>query len=125
MRRKERQLSDAVSQCDGRVGSLPVWPLGTEYRITLASIPSGSQLHALVIANQMRGWVGITFKDFEANKEDGERLLDALPNCHLFVEQDGRMTPIVHLRQEGTNHRMHPSRRIGRFDNGSVPAATG
>jgi hypothetical protein len=92
--RKERLLSNAVSKAGGRIDSIPMWPLGTEYRITLVSVPGESQLRALAIANQMRGWVGIAFKDCEINREDSERLLDALPNCHFFVVQDGRMTPM-------------------------------
>jgi hypothetical protein len=53
--RKEKLLSNAVSRIGGRNGSIPVWPLGTEYRITLTAVPNAEQLEELKIANQMRG----------------------------------------------------------------------
>ncbi|HET6879791.1 MAG TPA: hypothetical protein VFI31_06540 [Pirellulales bacterium] len=93
--RKERLLLNAVSECDGRLGSIPVWPLGTEYRITLTSVPSKSQLRALAIANEMRGWVGIAFNNCVISQEDSERLLVALPNCHLFVVKEDGTIPMV------------------------------
>ena len=37
---KEKLLSNAVAQIGGRSGSLPLWPLGTEYRINLNAIPT-------------------------------------------------------------------------------------
>ena len=92
--RKEKLLSRAVSQCGGRIGSIPVWPLGTEYRITLSSVPSNSQLHSLRIANHMRGWVGIAFNDCEISQEESKRLLVALPKCHLYIIKDGEMLPV-------------------------------
>jgi hypothetical protein len=93
--RKERLLSNAVAQISGRIGSIPVWPLGTEYRITLTAVPDGEQLNALKIANQMRGWVGISFVDCELNEEEAHRLRESLPNCHLFIVRDGKMTSIA------------------------------
>ena len=47
----------------------------------------------------MRGRVGVAF-GCEITRKDTERLLVALPNCHLFVVKDGRMTPLVDASQE-------------------------
>lgn len=92
--RKEKLLSNAVSRIGGRNGSIPVWPLGTEYRITLTAIPTPEQFDQLKVANQMRGWVGIAFEGCELTAEDADRLQRNLERCHLFVVQDGELSPI-------------------------------
>ncbi|PAY19185.1 hypothetical protein CKO51_12565 [Rhodopirellula sp. SM50] len=92
--RKERLLSNAVSQIGGRIGSIPSWPLGTEYRITLAAFPTPGQWEQLKIANKMRGWVGIAFEDCELTAYERHRLRRDLERCHLFVVQDGKMGPM-------------------------------
>ena len=93
--RKEKLLSTAVSGIGGRSGSIPVWPLGTEYRITLTSVPNQEQLNNLRIANQMRGWVGIAIEDCDLNQNDVDRMRQNLPACHLFVVKNGKMTPLA------------------------------
>ena len=93
--RKEKRLSIAVSQIGGRNGSVPFWPLGTEYRITLTAIPTAGQLDQLKIANEMRGWVGIAFEDCGLTADDRDCLRRNLERCHLFVVQDGKMSPLV------------------------------
>ncbi|WP_145214367.1 hypothetical protein [Planctomycetes bacterium TBK1r] len=98
--RKEKRLSIAVSQIGGRNGSIPFWPLGTEYRITLTAIPTAGQLDQLKIANEMRGWVGIAFEDCGLTADDRDRLRRNLERCHLFVVQDGKRNP---LDDAGTN----------------------
>ncbi|MDY0169821.1 MAG: hypothetical protein RBS80_24975 [Thermoguttaceae bacterium] len=97
--RKERQLSTAVSNCGGRIGSIPVWPLGTEYRITLTKVPDDDELRQLGVANRMRGWVGIAFRECEINGKDQARLRSGLPNCHLFVIRNDTMTPVGHTEE--------------------------
>ncbi len=69
--RKEKRLSRAVGLIGGRSGSIPFWPLGTEYRVTLTAVPSSSQLEELKIANRLRGWVGIAFEDCDLSEKDG------------------------------------------------------
>jgi hypothetical protein len=98
--RKERLLSRAVSRIGGRNGSIPVWPLGTEYRITLTAVPNVEQLDELRIANQMRGWVGIAFEGCDLNQEDVDRIRQNLPACHLFVVHNGRMTTMTRIERE-------------------------
>jgi hypothetical protein len=94
--RKERQLSIAVSNCGGRLGSIAVWPLGTEYRITLTKVPDDDELRQLGVANKMRGWVGIAFQECEISGKDQARLRSGLPNCHMFVIQNDTKTPLGH-----------------------------
>ncbi len=90
--RKEKLLSSAVAQVGGRSGSLPLWPLGTEYRINLNAIPTGEQLDQLKIANNMRGWVGIAFADCELTANDRDRLRKVLDRCHLYVVRNGKLS---------------------------------
>lgn len=82
------------------MGSIPVWPLGTEYRITLARVPDDKELRDLEIANKMRGWVGIAFQDVEISADDHQRLRSKLQDCHLFVVRDGTMKPLGHIEEE-------------------------
>jgi hypothetical protein len=110
--RKEKLLASAVSQIGGRNGSIPMWPLGTEYRITLTAIPTPEQLDQLKIANQMRGWVGIAFEDCELTADDGDRLRRILDRCHLFVAHDGKMSPMDDAVIKRTDHPMQPSAAV-------------
>lgn len=92
--RKERQLSAAVSAIGGRIGSIPGWPLGTEYRISLTRVPTDEELKQLAVANTTRGWVGIAFQDCEISRQREDRLRASLHNCHLFVVQNGTTSPL-------------------------------
>ncbi|MBI1248645.1 hypothetical protein GC197_12495 [bacterium] len=91
---KEKRLSAAVSNIGGRVGSIPAWPLGTEYRITLTKAPTDEELAQLAVANTMRGWVGIVFQDCEISSRDRGRLNASLSSCHLFVAKDGKLSSL-------------------------------
>ena len=90
--RKEALLSRTVSRIGGRNGSIPVWPLGTEYRITLTAIPSVEQLDELTVANHLRGGVGIAFEECDLRQEDVDRICQKLPACQLYVVQNGKRT---------------------------------
>ncbi len=120
--RKEKLLSNAVSQTGGRNGSIPLWPLGTEYRITLTSVPTPEQVDQLKIANKMRGWVGIAFENCELTVDDVDRLRRNLDQCHLFAVQDGKMTPMDDAGTKRTNHPMQPSGEIERFEVDDQPS---
>ncbi len=109
--RKEKLLSSAVSQIGGRNGSIPLWPLGTEYRITLTSLPTSEQLDQLRIANKMRGWVGIAFENCELTVDDVDRIRRNLDRCHLYVVQDGKMIPMDDASPKRTNQAVNGSRR--------------
>lgn len=95
VRRKEYLLSNAVADCGGRMGSIPFWPLGIEYRITLMGVPTEAQLEGLAIANQMRGRVDMAFVSCEIADQDAHRLQAVLPSCRLFVVKNGVMTRLV------------------------------
>ena len=88
---KERRLTLAVSELGGRIGSLPAWPLGTEYQISFQRPLNRNQLK---IANRMRGWVGIAFRNCELSETERSNAREALPNCHLFVDRNGEMVPL-------------------------------
>lgn len=94
VRSKEHRLSLAVSKLGGRMGSLPAWPFGTEYRITFHRPLNQKELDQLEIANRMRGWVGIAFQDFELSEAQMVNTRAALPACHLFVARNDTMVPI-------------------------------
>ncbi len=90
VRAKERRLSSIVSDIGGQVASVPAWPIGTEYRITFERALNDEELERLVIANEMRGWVGIAFRNCELSVSDREKIEAAFPKCHLFVRGSGR-----------------------------------
>lgn len=92
VRRKEKQLTSAVAAIGGRNGSIPAYPLGTEYRIVLNSVPDAKQLEDLQIANHLRGWVGIALEDCELSEEDVSRIKASLPACHLFLVDEKETT---------------------------------
>jgi hypothetical protein len=85
---KERRLSAAVSACGGKIGSIPAWPIGTEYRITFNHVLDEKQLQQMEIANHMRGWVGIAFRDVELSNEERTKTSAVLNKCHLFMIRD-------------------------------------
>jgi len=94
VRSNEHRLSSTVSQLGGRMGSLPAWPLGAEYRITFERALSDRELERLKIANRMRGSVSIAFRNCDLSEPERTNARKALPACHLFVVQDDRMVPI-------------------------------
>ena len=94
VRRKERLLSQVVSEIGGRHTGIPLWPLGSEYHVTLTAVPNAEQLNKLTIANQLRGSVGIWFKDCEPNQEEVDHIRQNLPACQLFVIRNGTISPM-------------------------------
>jgi hypothetical protein len=94
VQRKEAQLTSAVSDCGGRIGSIPFWPIGTEYRNTMIRLPDENCLNRLHIANLVRGWVGIAFPDSQFSLADRAMLLEKLRNCQLYMVRNGTMIPL-------------------------------
>lgn len=119
--RKEKLLSSAVSQIGGRIGSIPLWPIGTEYRIALNAVPTSGQLDQLKVANEMRGWVGIAFVDCELTGDERDRLRVILDRCHLYLVQNGTMVPLDDVDGMPTNHPLQPSGGVGRVEMGDHP----
>ncbi len=63
VRAKDRRAFHAISQCGGRSGSIPTWPLGTEYRITFPRALTSDELDQLGELNSLRGSVDVAFVD--------------------------------------------------------------
>ena len=94
VRSKEARLSSTVSELGGHMGSIPAWPLGTEYRITFERALDDNELERLKIANRMRGSVGIAFRNVELSHTEKASARLALPACHFFVLRDDNMRPM-------------------------------
>jgi len=94
VRAKERRVSGVISASGGRMASIPLWPLGTEYRITFPHTLTAKQLADLSEANRLRGWVGIAFDAAEITPEEAHMMREALPRCHLFQRVEGRLKPL-------------------------------
>lgn len=60
----------------------------------------------------MRGWVGIAFEDCELTADDSDRLRRDLERCHLFVVQDGKMSPMDDAVANRTNHPIEIGARL-------------
>ena len=86
VRSKEQRLRAAVGQLGGRMYSIPLWPLGTEYRISFRRPLTASQLDRLSIANSMRGYVGILFHQCELTEAERIQTQRALSECTVMVE---------------------------------------
>lgn len=113
--RKERQLSKAVSNCGGRIGSLRSWPVGSEYRITLSKLPDDGQIKELDIANRMRGWVGIAFPEGKVDSRDLQKLRSKFPNCRILVFRDRASTPMAHTPESPDEQSLQPEPQAGRL----------
>lgn len=116
VRRKEKLLSNAVSQIGRRSGSIPFWPLGTEYRIILKTIPSPVQLDELEIANPMRGWVAVACEGCELSVKDADSRRNKLQRCHLFVVDDGKKSQLGDPATKQTNDLLQPRGEVNRFE---------
>lgn len=93
VRSKERHLSSVVFDLGGRMGSLPFWPIGTEYVISFRRRLNQSELHRLQIANRMRGSVLIYFY-CELSNTEKTMARAALPACRLIVVQGSEIVRI-------------------------------
>ena len=94
---KERQLSSTVARLGGPLGSIPCWPIGTEYRISFDRTLQDDEIDALAKdANDMRGTVGIVFRDCAITDEQSRTMRAKLSGCRLFQSQNGEtgMTPL-------------------------------
>lgn len=94
VRSKDSRVFAVVSQCGGRCGSIPVWPLGTEYRISFQQPLTSHQLDQLVELNSLRGWVGVAFVECEISAAEIDVTEKKLSICHLFRVIDGEMRPL-------------------------------
>jgi hypothetical protein len=86
---KERRVSHAISRCGGRMGSIPFWPMGTEYRVTFPRPLTSRELDELAELNSLRGSVGVAFIDCELSKDQIDEARRKLPNCALIRVIEG------------------------------------
>lgn len=91
-RNKNTRVAKAVSECGGGMGSIPIWPLGTEYRITFRSPLTTQQLDRLTELNSLRGTVRIAFVDCELSDDEVNEAVARLPNCLLIKVNDNNST---------------------------------
>lgn len=94
VRAKDRRVAQMVGAHGGKMGSLPLWPLGNEYRISFPHSLTAEQLEDISEANRLRGWVAVAFVDAEITPEEARMMREALPRCHLFQMVDGKLKPL-------------------------------
>jgi len=90
---RDRRVAAAVVRCGGRMGSLPFWPFGTEYRISVTRPLSENELEALGELNTLRGTVTVAFVDCELTQHELELAKKYLHLCHLFRIANDRVIP--------------------------------
>ena len=94
VRAKNRRAFHAISQCGGRMGSIPCWPFGTEYRITFSRALTSDELDQLGELNSLRGFVGVAFVDCELSTDQVREATARLHNCALYRVIDGEMSAL-------------------------------
>ena len=81
---KDRRVSNAVSRLGGRMGSLPLWPIGTEYYVTFPRELNEDELDSLVELNALRGHVGVQFLDCDLSETQQELIRRKLASCFVL-----------------------------------------
>ena len=92
---KDARVVSAVKQLGGRFGSIPVWPLGTEYRISFDHPLTEPQLNQLAELNNLRGWVGVRFVDCDLSASQQADAIRLLESCHIYWNHDADADTIV------------------------------
>jgi hypothetical protein len=91
----KRRAFPVVNSLGGRIGSIPFWPMGCEYRISFKhSELSAENLRSLAILNDVSGWgnsVGVAFVDTNLTRSDIVELRERLPKCHIFRVVDSEI----------------------------------
>jgi hypothetical protein len=87
-----RRAFPVIRELGGRIGSIPFWPFGCEYRITFRDCRlSEDDLQRLVVLNDLTGRnsVGIAFVDTNLTEMDVKRLRTLLPHCGVVRRVNG------------------------------------
>ena len=92
VRAKDGRVSHAISRCNGRMGSIPMWPLGTEYRVTFFHALRSEQLDQIAELNSLRGSVHVTFVDCQFSGHEARQTMLKLHRCRLYRLVDGEMS---------------------------------
>jgi len=81
---KDRRVATAVSRLGGRMGSLPLWPLGTEYHISFSRALNDDELDSLAELNSLRGHVGVMFSDCDLSETQEGQIRRKLASCFVL-----------------------------------------
>ena len=92
---KESHVATAVSRLGGKIGSLPAWPLGTEYYITFTRALTDSELKSMDEVNSLRGYVIVKFNGCALNEFERNRIKERLAMCHVLWEYGGTCEQLV------------------------------
>lgn len=92
---KDARVVSAVKQFGGRFGSIPVWPLGTEYRISFDHPLSETQLNQLAELNNLRGSVSIRFVNCDLSASQQSDAIRLLESCHISWNHGNNADRIV------------------------------
>ena len=94
VRNKDSRVGKAISECGGQFGSIPFWPLGSEYRVTFRGPLTSQQLSKLAELNSLRGSVGVAFVDCEFSEAEVNETFTKLAHCILFQVSGSNSTPL-------------------------------
>jgi hypothetical protein len=81
---RDRRVAAAVARLGGRMGSLPLWPMGTEYHISFSHALTGDELGSLAELNSLRGHVGVKFSDCDLSEMQQEQIRRNLASCFVL-----------------------------------------
>lgn len=92
VRAKDSRAGSVVHQLGGKMYSIPLWPLGTEYRVSFDSSPTVEQIQELRILNHLRDSVSVAFPECSYSKDQVNKIKETLSQCHLFsIEKRSRL----------------------------------
>ena len=81
-----RRAFPVVRVLGGRIGSLPLWPIGCEYAISFHGREfTDDELQRLAVLNELpdRNYISITFSDTNLTAEHIPKLQKLLPRCSI------------------------------------------
>lgn len=93
---KDSHVSRIVSNLGGKTGSIPAWPLGTEYRISFESPLTMEQINFLTPLNDLRGDVWVAFPECAFSENEVRDIRSKLYRCHLHsITEDNSLVPLA------------------------------
>ncbi|MBT5017640.1 hypothetical protein OAF74_01250 [bacterium] len=91
---KDQRLGTSIKEFGGRMGGIPFWPFGKEYRISFTAPLTTEQIDQLKELNSLRGTVGIAFVECELSKKQKFELATKFHNCFVFQVFDNDTFPV-------------------------------
>ncbi len=92
---KNRRVANAVTKHGGRMGSIPFWPLGAEYRVSFPHPLDAQQLDELLELNTLRGSVEVAFVDCNPTQIQIRDATLKLRRCRLWRVTRSMMSPLA------------------------------